>query len=123
MAFFQSIYRSLEQSLFNSLTKKIAGNMLFVLMGCVALGGVLYWQQQAVNTAAASLSAVELKTRITQIHSISHWWTIAIFLVTLSVIAVQILFLRFMIVGPCSRLPRFLMKSVMARATCPAIFP
>ena len=100
MAFFQSIYRSLEQSLFNSLTKKIAGNMLFVLMGCVALGGVLYWQQCAVNTAVASLTAVELKARIVQIHSISHGWLIAIFLITLGVIVVQILFLRFMIVRP-----------------------
>ncbi|WP_321533056.1 methyl-accepting chemotaxis protein [uncultured Desulfuromonas sp.] len=100
MAFFQTIYRSLEQNLFNSLTKKIAGNMLFVLLACVVLGGVLYWQQNAVDTAMASLAAAELKARIAQIHSTSRWWVTVIFLVTLTAIIIQILFLRYMIVRP-----------------------
>ena len=108
MAVFQSMYRSLEQNLFNSLTKKIAGNMLFVFLACVALGGVLYWEQHAVNTALASLAAAELNARIAQIHGVVRLWMFSILFVALVAIVLQILFLRFMIVRPIRQITEIL---------------
>ncbi|MCD6526865.1 MAG: methyl-accepting chemotaxis protein, partial [Desulfuromonas sp.] len=105
MAFFISIYRALEQALFNSLTKKIAGNMLFLLLALFAVGGVLYWEQQAVsNTVAGTLSGVELQPAIAAIQQTAWTWLLLILGGAIVGSVMQILFLRYMIVRPLNQI-------------------
>ncbi len=101
MGLFGGIYRWLEEQIFNSLTKKIAGNMLFLLLAVLACVAIVYHdasQVEAVLASAASVAAA--RQAIADIHSSTHVWLFALAVVSFIVCIVQIFFLRFMVVRP-----------------------
>lgn len=105
MAFFTSIYRALEEALFNSLTKKIAGNVLFLLLAVFAVGGVLFWEQHAVSRLITNASnSAELAASIVAIQQTAWNWLVAIVAVAVVGAIAQILFMRFMIVRPLNQI-------------------
>ncbi|MEA3465840.1 MAG: methyl-accepting chemotaxis protein [Thermodesulfobacteriota bacterium] len=105
MGWLRGVYQSLEKQLFASLTKKIAGNMLFLLLAVFASYAVLCWEQGAVNEVvktAASLDVVA--SGIDAVHGTAHFWLLVVFAVSVVVCVVQIIFLRYMIVRPLQQI-------------------
>jgi methyl-accepting chemotaxis protein len=100
MSAFRSIYRSLEENFFNSLTKKISGNLLFLLLACMALVAVTLWEQRAVVQAVSSVEPLQLAGAIDEIHALARLWLMVIIAVAVISMIGQILFLRYMIVRP-----------------------
>ncbi|MBN2643898.1 MAG: methyl-accepting chemotaxis protein [Desulfuromonadaceae bacterium] len=96
-----SLYRTLEGLFFNSLTKKIGGNLLFAILFLLGCGALIRWEQAAVSDLLRQgLAASALHDQMAQIHATTWWgWLI---ILTLAIVAsiLQILFLRYMIVRP-----------------------
>ncbi len=101
MGVFSEIYRGVEKQLFNSLTKKIAGNVLFLLLAVVAVSAVLLREQKLVASELHSgVSLADATSQIVAIHANAQLWLIAILVLSVIISVAQILFLRFMIVRP-----------------------
>lgn len=94
-------YQGLEKQFFNTLTKKIAGNMLLLLFAVLATYGVMNWEQNSVAEAMrSSQSVAEITTAVVAIHHTTHQYMIAIVAVSVFICIFQIIFLRYMIVRP-----------------------
>ncbi|OQY18958.1 MAG: hypothetical protein B6I36_05635 [Desulfobacteraceae bacterium 4572_35.1] len=97
MGVFTDLYQLLEKKLFNSLTKKIAGNVLFLLLAVFACCLVLWWEQGAV---AALLNGGEGIDEVAAIYAQTRVWLLIIVVASVVAALAQIIFLRFMIVRP-----------------------
>ncbi|MDY0189735.1 MAG: methyl-accepting chemotaxis protein [Desulfuromonas sp.] len=101
MGFLEDIYRWVEGQMFNSLTKKIAGNLLFMLLAVAAVAAVVLCEQQAVEQVLRNGVSLDAATgQIAAIHARCQLWLLAIVLLSVIISIVQILFMRFMIVRP-----------------------
>lgn len=105
MGVFSDIYRGVEKQLFNSLTKKIAGNVLFMLFAVAAVSGVVLCEQRTVASVLHSgVSLADATSQIAAIHARCQHWLIAILILSILVSIAQIIFLRFMIVRPLQQI-------------------
>lgn len=107
MGWLLGVYQALEKQFFNSLTKKIAGNMLFLLSAVFACCAVLCWEQGAVTEVlkgAVSLDAAA--SSIDVVHGTAHFWFMIVFAISAVVCIAQIIFLRYMIVRPLQMITR-----------------
>jgi len=105
MGWIMSIYHGIEKRLFNSLTRKIAGNMLFLLLALCAVYALLWWEHGAVSAAfnsAASLDAAG--AAIANIHGSAQLGLLIIIGISVVIVLTQIFFLRFMIVRPLQQI-------------------
>jgi len=105
MGMFGDIYSGVERQFFNSLTKKIAGNMFFLLLAVVAAAGVMMREQEAVSRVLHSgVPVADAAVEVAAIHSATQLWLIAIVVLSVIVSLAQIFFLRFMIVRPLQQI-------------------
>lgn len=101
MGMFAGLYQTLEKQLFNSLTKKIAGNLVLSVLAVFACCFVVFWQQGAVVAILAQAATVEQAApAIAAVQSTTLLWLWGIAGMSIVAGLVQILFLRFMIVRP-----------------------
>lgn len=117
MAWFYDLYGWLEKAFFNTLTRKLVGNIsaLLVLQLLVAAFG---WY--AVGSIAdLAVKDTDLATRsaaVTQMVSQSQWLIGAVSLIALVCVIMTFLFLRYLIVRPIRQLNRQLASMVSAEA-------
>lgn len=105
MGMLKGAYQGLERQFFNSLTKKITGNMLFLLFAVLASYSVMSWEQSAVaEVMRSSQSLSEIASAIVAIHQTAHQCLIAVVGVSVLVCIIQIIFLRYMIVRPIQKI-------------------
>ncbi len=105
MSLIKSIYFSLEKQFFNSLTKKIAGNMLFVWVALFLAYAVARWEYSGIAAVMQSGQPItEMTASIVAIHATAHRLLLGLIAVSVVVCIVQILFLRYMIVRPIQQI-------------------
>lgn len=68
-----SLYSSVEKALFNTLTKKIVGNVLFLLLPHIVLLIVGYYHFEKLEQGLADMSAGSVSTDILNEHLSSFW--------------------------------------------------
>jgi len=105
MGLVQEMYRGVERQFFNSLSKKIAGNMVFLLCAILLSYAVILWEQNAVTNVMGGAQTVEsMALAIAQIHHSAHQYLMVIIAVSIVLCIVQIIFLRYMIVRPIQKI-------------------
>lgn len=96
-----SLYTAVEQVLFNSLTKKIVGNVVFLLLPHLVLLGVgFYYSAEIVSIAAGSVLDESVKSALLTLSS--ELWIIASVTVTAAVLSgiFTIFFMRHLFLRP-----------------------
>jgi methyl-accepting chemotaxis protein len=105
MDWIRGIYQGMEKQFFNSLTKKIAGNMLFLVLAVLAAYAVFRWEHGAVTAALNDAVSLDVaSTAIANIHGSAQLWLLVIVVLSVCISLAQILFLRFMIVRPLQQI-------------------
>ncbi|PLX86497.1 MAG: methyl-accepting chemotaxis protein [Desulfuromonas sp.] len=105
MDLFKSLYVFLEKSFFNSLTKKLAGNLsVFLLLQGLFLA-LTFWSHRAIrDILEGTESAPEKAAALSAIAETSLRLGIGIWLLSAVALAAVVLFLRFLVVRPVRRL-------------------
>jgi methyl-accepting chemotaxis protein len=101
MEWFKGAFSFLEKNLFNTLTKKLAGNILFLVFIQVVMvaGFNLHHQSQAEVLRAAHLGASDLE-KVALIARNSQYLSIALCIFSLCFSVASIIFLRYLLVRP-----------------------
>jgi methyl-accepting chemotaxis protein len=105
MAASKSLFEFLEKSFFNSLTKKLAGNILFLLFIQSIMVGVFYLYKESINKHLIHLD-LDKNLYASILSSLNIYIYLFVGLFTASIIAAifTILFLRFLVVKPLREL-------------------
>ncbi|SHI97935.1 methyl-accepting chemotaxis protein [Malonomonas rubra DSM 5091] len=105
MNFFVALYQGLESRFFNSLTKKLGGNFLFLVVLQVCIG-IILWRN--INKLENPAGATELLQQAAEVEAASGMLWLCFWLCLVSAVAMIIafLFLRYMIVRPIRQLNR-----------------
>lgn len=105
MGLIKEVYQGVEKQFFNSMSKKIAGNMLFLLCAVLASYAVFVWEQGAVSEVIQRSQSVAAATSaIAEIHQSAHQYLIIVIALSVFICVVQIVFLRYMIVRPIQKI-------------------
>lgn len=97
---FSSIYLFMEKNFFNTLTKKIAGNLSFLILIQLSIFTIFYYYQQKISKLIVPISDTELKQQIISIISSEFNLLIAGSLVMTAAIIIIIFVLIYLIVKP-----------------------
>lgn len=101
----RELYQGMEKQFFNSLSKKISGNMLFLLLAVLSSYAVIRWEQTAVTQVIDDTQGVtQIAAAVSAIHQTAHYWLIAVIAFSVLICVLQIFFLRYMIVRPIQRI-------------------
>ena len=96
-----SLYQSLERNFFNSLTRKIVGNITFLLLPYLVLGAVSWYYIDLLGDTVAGLALSANQEAV--IHTVSvhmGYWFLGILLFAIAAGIFTILFLRHLILRP-----------------------
>lgn len=100
-AWLKRIYQSLEKSLFNTLTRKFAGNLLFMVLVVLVGFFILSWEQQQLNQLLTQhLHSSQANEAVQQIQTQSRRAYFLLIGITILAGAFIIFFLRFMVARP-----------------------
>ncbi len=112
MAFFKQFYAFLEKNFFNSLTKKLVGNFLFLLLAQGMTILVIYFGNQAIHKelqgTAVSPAVVQA---VTAISASTFHWALVLYAVMAVIFAAILLFMRFLFIRPVRQLIEFFSMS------------
>jgi len=101
----KSLYTFFEKNLFNSLSKKLAGNILFLLLVQAVAGGVVLWHYHAAHQAMLSLHLpADAVQKVTEIFRTSRLVIIGLLLFSCAASLLIIFFLRYLIIRPLRQL-------------------
>lgn len=107
MGMFQSIYAVLEKSLFNSLTKKIVGNILFFFMLTALMSLLCWWAVDLGKEVLLTLkpdAAIAAKSASTL--NLISGISIFLFLISIAGAVMSLVILRYSIVRPITTIAR-----------------
>ncbi len=100
-----SIYTFMEKHLFNSLSKKLAGNILFLLLVQAAAGCAVLWSYHAAHQAMLSIHLPgDAVQKVTEIFRTSRLVIIGLFSFSSAASLLIIIFLRYLIIRPLRQL-------------------
>ena len=112
MAFLKQFYAFLEKNFFNSLTKKLVGNFLFLLLAQGMTILVIYFGNQAIHKelqgTAVSPAVVQA---VTAISASTFHWALVLYAVMAVIFAAILLFMRFLFIRPVRQLIEFFSMS------------
>lgn len=101
----KSFYCLIERGMFNSLTKKLAGNILFLLLFQTAMACVVIYQYHCAGQVFLSMQMQDARVqRLTEIFQRGEYAIAVIFIISLLATFGVILFLRYLVVRPLRRL-------------------
>lgn len=105
MGFVKELYQGIEKQFFNSLSKKISGNVLFLLLAVFSSYAVMRWEQLTVaKVIVGAESIAELSSAVLAIHHTAHNLLMVVMGISVLICVVQIIFLRYMIVRPIQKI-------------------
>jgi len=108
MAAFRAIYDWLERSIFNTLNRKILGNLLFFALFGVATVALVQWQQARIETALQQAgSSAELIQAVHHIVGSTRLWLYLLAIGGLGAFLIAYLFLRYLMEFPVRRMITF----------------
>lgn len=114
----KSIYSFIEKGFFNTLTKKLAGNILFLLLMQTVMAGVVAYHYHSARLLLQSMRmhGADMR-RLTDIFQSSQYAMAGIFIVSLLASFGVILFLRYLVIRPLRQLTEtFASKDLSADA-------
>jgi methyl-accepting chemotaxis protein len=101
----KSLYVFFEKNLFNSLSKKLAGNILFLLLVQAVAGCVVLWYYHLAHQAMLSLHLpADAVQKVTEIFRTSRLVIIGLLLFSCTASLLIIFFLRYLIIRPLRQL-------------------
>lgn len=105
MPFFRSIYTGLEQSVFNTLTRKLIGNISFLFLLQLLLFTSIYLNIDAARNILTSGDTPQIN-QLSDIVDRAAWQAITLFLISTFATIGSLLFLRYLFVRPVLKLTR-----------------
>lgn len=95
------MYKAIEKTFFNTLTKKIIGNVSFLLIPNLAIIGIGYWLYQALRHLHQLLGAEHaVSSELLQISAVISYASVAIVIFTLLAAVFSIIFMRHLFLKP-----------------------
>ncbi|MBV0932950.1 methyl-accepting chemotaxis protein [Marinobacterium weihaiense] len=96
-----SLYRLIEKTFFHTLTRKIFGNVLFLILPSLVLIGLNYWLFSSMGELNQLLSAApEAEQRVTELAAIGGRLASVMLVITLAAALFALLFMRHLFLKP-----------------------
>src|SRR5690554_5464830 len=104
-----SLYRRIEKTFFHTLTRKILGNVLFLIFPSLVLIGLNYWlftSMHELNSLLGTLPDVE--QRVTELASTTGLLATVMLVITLSAALFALFFMRHLFLKPIDSMTQVL---------------
>ena len=104
-----SLYQRIEQTFFHTLTRKIFGNVLFLILPSLVLVGLNYWLFSSMRELNQLLGAApEAELRVTELAATTGWLSIVMLVITLAAALFALFFMRHLFLKPIDSMTRVL---------------
>jgi len=107
MELFRSLYRTLEGAFFNTVTRKLAGNLCFLLLLQALMAGTLLWSQ---GSALELIRQAELPPETQELFAAAltrgRTWVLGLGLALVAATVATLFFLRYLLLSPLSQIKR-----------------
>ncbi len=104
-----SLYRRIEKTFFHTLTRKILGNVLFLIFPSLVLIGLNYWlfsSMRELNQLLGSIPEAEL--RVTELAATTGWLSAVMLVITLAAALFALFFMRHLFLKPIDSMTQVL---------------
>ncbi len=104
-----TLYQRIEKAFFHTLTRKILGNVLFLIFPSLVLIGLNYWLFTSLRELNRLLGSIpEAELRVTELATTTGWLSAVMLLITLSAALFALFFMRHLFLKPIDSMTRVL---------------
>ncbi|GAA0783480.1 methyl-accepting chemotaxis protein [Marinobacterium sediminicola] len=104
-----TLYRRIEKTFFNTLTRKILGNVLFLIFPSLVLIGLNYWLFSSMQELNRLLNTIpEAELRLTELATTTGWLSAVMLVITLAAALFALFFMRHLFLKPIDSMTQVL---------------
>ncbi|MBR9827647.1 MAG: methyl-accepting chemotaxis protein [Oceanospirillales bacterium] len=104
-----NLYQRIEKTFFHTLTRKIIGNVLFLICPSLVLIGLNYWLFSAMRELNQLLvTASEAERRVTELAATTGWLSVVMLVITLAAAVFALFFMRHLFLRPIDSMTQVL---------------